>query len=59
MALGSWPARAFARARPLRAVALAIPPYASLDASGRRTGLFVEAFELIARESRRQIDIEL
>lgn len=48
-----------AKPRPLRAVALAIPPFATLDASGRKTGLFVEAMELIARESRRQIEITL
>ncbi len=41
----------------MRAVALAIPPYATMDASGRKSGLFVEAIELIARESRRQIEI--
>lgn len=52
-------ARAGAATRPLRAVALAIPPYATLDANGRKTGLFVDALELIARESRHPIEITL
>ena len=58
-AAGSWPGRAFARPRPLRAVALHIPPFAVLDASGRKSGVFVEALELIARESQRQVEITL
>jgi len=54
-----WPGSALARPRPLRAVALAIPPFATLEANGRKAGLFVEAMELIARESRHQIEITL
>jgi len=54
-----WPGTALARPRPLRAVALAIPPFATLDANGRKAGLFVEAMELIARESQRQIEVTL
>ena len=46
-----------ARQRPLRAVALAIPPYAALHADGRQSGLFVDALELIARQTRRRIEI--
>jgi ABC-type amino acid transport substrate-binding protein len=41
----------------LRAVALAIAPYGMLDAGGRKSGLFVEAFDQLARESRRRIDV--
>jgi len=52
-------ARAGTAPRTLRAVALAIPPYAMLDATGRKTGLFVEALDLIARESRHPIEITL
>lgn len=58
-AAAAWPLHAVAKPRPLRAVALAIPPFATLDASGRKTGLFVEAIELIARESQHQIEIIL
>lgn len=57
MSLACVPSLASAKPRPLRAVALAIPPFAALDANGRKTGLFVEAIELIARESQRQIEI--
>lgn len=59
MAPACWPARASARQRPLRAVALAIPPFATLDANGRKSGLFVEALELIARDSQHQIEITI
>ncbi|MGW8392998.1 substrate-binding periplasmic protein [Pseudoduganella sp. HUAS MS19] len=57
MALASRPGRVLARPRALRAVALAIPPYATLDPGGRKSGLFVEAIELVARESQHQIEI--
>lgn len=57
LALGAQPARANKPDRPLRAVALAIAPYGAIDAEGRKSGLFVEAFELIARGSRRQIEV--
>ncbi|KQZ32613.1 ABC transporter substrate-binding protein [Duganella sp. Root1480D1] len=57
VALVSRPGRAIARPRALRAVALAIPPFATLDAGGRKSGLFVEALELISHESRHQIEI--
>ncbi len=56
-ALGMLAPLARAAGRPLRAVALAIAPYGVLDASGRKSGLFVDAFELVARESRHRIDV--
>jgi len=45
------------RKRPLRAVALAIIPYGQVGADGRKSGLFVEAFELLERVSGRRIEI--
>lgn len=61
MALGSLPGRAATqpaeKQRPLRAVALAIAPYGMIDTHGRKEGLFVDAFDLIARELRRRIDV--
>lgn len=56
LALAALPLRA-SRQRPLRAVALAIVPYGMVDANGRKSGLFVEAFELISRVSGRHIDV--
>lgn len=56
LALGVPPGRAAAAPRLLRAVALAIAPYGMLGAGGRKSGLFVEAFELIARQTGRRID---
>lgn len=45
--------------RPLRAVVLAIAPYGMLDANGRKSGMFVDAFDLIARETRRRIEVTI
>ncbi|MTW12068.1 transporter substrate-binding domain-containing protein [Pseudoduganella eburnea] len=56
LALAALPLRA-SRQRPLRAVALAIAPYAMVDANGRKNGMFVDAFELIERVSGRHIDV--
>lgn len=56
LALFALPLRA-GQQRPLRAVALAIVPYAMLDANGRKSGLFVEAFELIERACGRRIEV--
>lgn len=56
LALGAPPGRAAGAPRPLRAVALAIAPYGMLSAGGHKSGLFVEAFELVARQSGRHID---
>lgn len=45
------------RQRPLRAVALAIIPYGQVEANGRKSGLFVEAFESLERVLGRRIEI--
>lgn len=55
-AAGQGPS-ASARPRHLRAVALAIAPYGMLDAGGRKSGLFVETFDLLGRETRHHIDV--
>ena len=46
-----------AKSRPLRAVVLAIAPYGMVDGSGRKSGLFVDAIDMIARGIRRPIEI--
>jgi len=56
LALAALPLHA-ARRRPLRAVALAIVPYGMSDADGRKSGLFVEAFEAIGRITGRSIEV--
>jgi len=56
LALLALPLQA-ARQRPLRAVALAIAPYGMSDAAGRKSGLFVEAFESIGRITAHPIEI--
>lgn len=56
LALGMPPGRAAGAPRPLRAVALAVAPYGMLGAGGRKSGLFVEAFDLIARQSGHHIE---
>ncbi len=56
LALATVPLRA-SRQRPLRAVALAIVPYGKLEANGHKSGLFVEAFELLERVSGRHIEV--
>lgn len=56
LALAAVPLRA-SRQRPLRAVVLAIVPYGKLEANGRKSGLFVDAFELLERVSGRRIEV--
>jgi ABC-type amino acid transport substrate-binding protein len=53
-AQGAAPA---ARNRPLRAVVLAIAPYGMLDVNGHKSGLFVDAIDMIGHGIRRHIDV--